>query len=82
MDEEIDGETGVDGGASSRVMSRLIEDEMRESFIDLFDERHRPTRPARCSRWAQACAQADSVRYEWLGSQCRPPLPEERDGGR
>ena len=34
MDEEIDGETGVDGGASSRVMSRLIEDEMRESFID------------------------------------------------
>ena len=34
MDDEIDSETSMDGESSSRVMARLIEDEMRESFID------------------------------------------------
>ena len=34
MDDEIGSETSVDEESSSRVMARLIEDEMRESFID------------------------------------------------
>ena len=34
MDDEIDSETSVDGEAGTKVMARLIEDEMRESFID------------------------------------------------
>jgi DNA gyrase subunit A len=34
MDDEIDSETGVGGETSPSVMARMIEDEMRESFID------------------------------------------------
>src|ERR687898_1572333 len=34
MDDEIGSDIGVEGDGGQRVMARLIEDEMRESFID------------------------------------------------
>src|SRR6185437_12603834 len=45
----------------------------------LFDERHRVTRTARCARRAQARSPARAVRDERTRSRSRPPLQEVRD---
>src|SRR2546422_6896765 len=64
--------------ARERIVPRLIEDELKESFL-LFDERNRAARAARCPRRTQARAPPHPLRHERAGARAGPPLQEERD---